>query len=68
MICPFNSLTILFTPLLNLAGHVYLEGGLGEFQDSFLHQIRAETLNQNTCVAGWDYESLMSSSYQCMPT
>lgn len=35
MICPFNSLTILFTPLLNLAGRVYLEGGLSEFQTAF---------------------------------
>lgn len=36
VICPFDSLVILFTLLLNLANHICLDGGSAEFQDAFV--------------------------------
>lgn len=48
-ICPFNSLVLLFIPLLSLANHVCFEGDSYKFQEDFV--IRPELkLNWSTCA------------------
>lgn len=61
MICPFNSLVVLFTLSLNFTNHVCLEGGTIEFHlGGFPHQIRAESLGGGTGVVDQSYESSVS--------
>lgn len=60
MICPFNSLAILFILLLNLAHHVCPERGSNKFQGDFFIRSELKLLIKASVWVGWFYESLMS--------
>lgn len=68
-ICPFNSLTILFILLLNLANHVCLEGGSDLVQEAFV--VRSEPQSwkgESKDLWGWlELWKLNNFGYQCMP-